>query len=170
MLCLVVLSLASCRPLPDSEIPLPRRSVTPAPDGASQVTRAWHAAIESESPAVITHTENELTALAAANLHGAPLDDVRLWIEPDEVLVTARCTSRACRHLRARVAISADSGRVRLDTLAATVDGRAVPRFVLASLRTALNDALVDTHLPVRIDQVTLRTGAVDIHVSPADG
>ncbi len=163
----MMLVLGGCATRQPATIPLPARTVTPSADSGAAMVGAWMAAMEGTLTTQIVVSEADLTALARANMVGAPLDDLTIWIEEGHAVLDAHCTTRACHQVRAIVQLTTRDGQPRLLIDQTTIDGRRVPPFILASLQSALNDALTDSALPLRIDAVRLYSGRAEFTVSP---
>jgi hypothetical protein len=160
--------LAGCRAAPRPVVTLPARAVLPEPGQAQALYDRWAAALEeAEGPVKLSATEAELTALAAAYLADTPVERLTLWCQHDGQLVALALVNQFGSHwLAASLRLEAPDGRPRLVFDAANLDGRPIPRFVLRSLQAAVNDALTDAALPLRLERAILGEGVLELVVS----
>jgi hypothetical protein len=110
-------------------------------------------------------SEAELTAYALESA-GAAVSELSVWIEPEGVHVVATTGDGAGHRAYALVGLAEADQRARLALVHVELAGHRVPRWIVASLEKAANDALDDMQLTWRVERVALGSGTATINGS----
>ena len=127
-----------------------------SPEAADALTARLTALDGTQGPFELTVSEQELTAYARANLAGTPVQDVSIWLEPEGVHLLASVDLGSTHALYAFAQLDCAEGALQVDSLHLALDGHVVPRWIVASLEKAANDALADMQTALRLERITL--------------
>ena len=156
----VLCALASCaRPVSSPSLTPPSRPVSASVEAARRLETRFSDALSRDGPFQIAVSEEELTSYLTIETDIGPLHDLRIWFTQQQVLFMARIDALGQHVLRATLALGCKDGKLQIAFTSAELDGKPIPRFVLASLQKAINDALTDAHLPMRVEQITWEEG-----------
>lgn len=153
-------ALASCaRPISSPSLTSPTRPVIISVEAAQRLETRFSEVLSRDGPFQIAVSEEELTSYLAIETDTSPLHDPRVWFIQQRILFMARIDALGQQALRATLTLGCKDGKLQIAFESAELNGKPIPRFVLASLQKAINDALTDAHLPMRIEQVTWEEG-----------
>lgn len=130
-------------------------------DAAALVERVQAVGAQN-GPFALTLSEQELTAYLQTSLQGTPVDAATLWIEPQGIYVLASNIEfelELCGLLT--LSVAEDTPRVALAS--ATLNGRRLPRWLLASLSMSANDVLADMQRSWSIERIELEQGSARV-------
>ncbi len=148
-------TLASCaRPISSPPLAPPTRPVIVSLEAAQRLETRFSEALSRDGPFQIPVSEEELTSYLAIETDIGPLRDPRVWFVQQRILFTARIDALGQHALCATLTLGSKDGKLQIAFESAELNGKSVPRFVLASLKKAINDALTDAHLPMRIERI----------------
>ena len=106
-------------------------------------------------------SEEELTSYVALNVQGSSVRSIAIWITRGGIHVSAELHLLGQHTVEAALDVTCHDGQLQTRMQHATLDRRPLPRFVLASIQEATNDALADAHLFIDVEQIILREGSV---------
>jgi hypothetical protein len=117
--------------------------------------------LDEPGPFQLAFTDEELTSYLATY---APSDTIRemvVWLTPAQVHLAGQLLALGQHRVQAVLTLTPHGGALRIGIRQGLLDGKPLPRFLLASLEKAVNDALADAASPVRIEQVLISEGSM---------
>jgi len=160
----VLSALIGCsqdRPSPPSA--RPPRAVPKSEEAARRLVARVDQALRTPGPARIVIAEEEITSYLAMTLADGPIQDLSVWFTPGEIRLWARLRTRGELRLRAVLTVALQGGDAQVQVHHAALNGRPLPRFLLASFQGAANAALADAHLPLQMEELALGEGSMVI-------
>jgi hypothetical protein len=133
---------------------------------ASALAGRIGALVGVRGPFVLSASEEEVTALAAQNLVGAPVRDLTVWLGADGVDAQASIDAAGTHAVYAHVTVACEAGTVRLGLSCIALEGHALPRWILQSAEKAANAALADLQTTLHVDRIDLGEGTAVIYGS----
>jgi len=118
------------------------------------------AALGERGPLRLTVTEEELTSYLALNSQSLPLRDITVWLTQGHICFAAQLDVWGRPKVQGQLGLTCSQGKLQVQLQVVTVDGRSLPRLLLASMEQAANDALMDAQVPVRFEQVVMTEGS----------
>lgn len=159
---LLLLSLlVSCRPAPLAIPKEPTREIVVSAEAAKRLNDMISDATRSKGPLRLLISEEELTSYVALNVQGSSVRSIAIWITRGGIHVSAELHLLGQHTVEAALDVTCHDGQLQTRMQHATLDRRPLPRFVLASIQEATNDALADAHLFIDVEQIILREGSV---------
>jgi hypothetical protein len=161
-LCLVSVLLVGCggrAAIPTSDQPF--KPVVVSEEASRRAVEHVMAALDEPGPFRLTLTDEELTSYLATDAPNDTIDDVAIWLTPNQVHLAGQLRAWGQHRIQAVLTLIPYEGTLRVGIQRGLLDGRPLPRFLLASLEKAINDALADAASPVEIDQVLVSEGSV---------
>lgn len=137
----------------------PPREIHISPEAARQMTDRITETMRDSGPFRLLISEVELTSYAALNLRGTEIRKIAIWFTQGRICLSAQFDLWGPRTIKAMLIATCRDDSIQIDVQKATLDGRLLPRFILASIQDAANDALADAHLSVRVKQIVLGEG-----------
>lgn len=146
-------SPAPCIPTADEEI---------SPEAARRLLERL-AVVGRQQRFAITLPAEELSSYLRQSTRGSAIQRLGLELGAGEVCLSAEILARRTHRVILRFAPRAAAGKLQMHLQAASYDGRAIPRIVLAALEAALNAALADASLGIVVEQVTVGAGCIQL-------
>ena len=160
LVCLCLLStLAGCKPERSPELLQPPREITVSPEAAQRLTDLFTRAMSTHGSVRILIGEEEVTSYLFPSLQATAISDIRVWFTQETMCLTAQLDMCGQHTIGAILSVACRDGVLQACVRQATLDGQHLPRFVLASVEEAINDALADAQLSLRVRQVVLGEG-----------
>jgi NADPH-dependent ferric siderophore reductase len=164
ILCVTVL-LAGCARHRATIPPQPPTRAVVGDEAAASALAGRIAALEGvRGPFVLSASEEEVTALAAQNLVGAPVRDLTIWLGAEGVDAQASIDAAGTHTVYAHVTVACEAGTVRIGLSRIALEGHALPRWILASAEKAANAALADLQTTLHVDRIDLSEGGVVVY------
>lgn len=160
-------ALNTCPPLGPAAIEMPQREIDVSMPSAQALGERFERVLTASGPHAIAFTEEELTSYLALGLGDAWLRNPQVWLTSQGVYMRADLTLHQTWQLCLLIRPTTHEGRLRVSLIAGSLGGHAIPRWVLASAESALNDALTDTELPVYIEELVLGEGSAHVTLTP---
>jgi len=109
-------------------------------------------------------TECEITSYLAHATSPSAVKRITVWFESTgaHVATTLSLTGGSAR-VHATLSASAHDGTAAIELGQATWNGRPIPRFVMASIQEALNDALSDAQLGIAVSDIAFSEGSLTV-------
>jgi len=153
-------TLVGCTPgTPSPTLAWPPRHVPTSEKAARRLVERLDQALRIQGPVRVVITEAEATSYLVLNLQEAPIRDLAVCFTPGEIHLWAKVRAWREPTLQMLLTVTSARGRPQVDVRGATLNGRPLPRFLLASLQEATNDALSDAHSSLWVEQVMLGEG-----------
>lgn len=105
--------------------------------------------------------EEELNSYLAHVLQETWVRELTVQLTKEGVYLSAGIYLLGPRSMQASLDVTADCGRPKVCVRHASLDGHPLPRLLLASIQEAMNDALADANLPVRVQDAMFSEGSV---------
>ena len=144
---------------------LPRR-VAVSEDAARRLSDRVSKALQGRGPLYVSVTEEELTSYLALNLQGLPLRCLAVWFTQGQMRFSAQLDAWGQPEIRGHLGLACSKGKIQVCLIQATLNGQPLPRFLLASVEEAANDALADAQVPLRVERISLNEGSVLVTVT----
>ena len=148
----------------------PARSIPRSEDAARRLVNRFDQALRTPGRVRLVMAEEEVTSYLEMNLRDAPVRDLSVWFTPGGIHLRAKVRAWREPTLQALVTVSSRNRRLQVQVEHAALNGRSLPRPLMASLQQAANAALADAHPYVRVEQVLLGEGFVIIVGSTEQG
>jgi hypothetical protein len=162
----MLLSLAGCAaPRPAVSSP-PARHVSITQEAADRLVERIAAAIKSEGVVRLHISEDESSSYLSLGLFEHPVERVQVWFDDERTHILATMDVLGPRALHAVLGFSIDGGRLHVHIQEGDLDGRPLPRFLLKSAQSAVNDALSDAQMPLWIERVHVSEGSLLIEAT----
>jgi len=171
VLACLVGTLIGCAPdIPSPTLAQPPRHIPTSEEAARRLVERLDQALRTQGPVRVVITEAEATSYLALNLQDVPIRNLSVWFTLGEIHLWAKARAWHEPTLQMLLTVTSAGGRPQVDVRRATLNGRPLPRFLLASLQEATNDALADAHSPLQVKQVALGEGFMIVVGSTGQG
>lgn len=146
--------------MPDATLP---QHVELSEEAARQVSERVLKALQTPGPLRLDLTEEELASYFSFNSSGLPLVDLVIRVNQGQIWFWARIDIWSRPVIHGRLSLTCDEGKIQIRLDQTWLSGRRLPRFLLASIEKAANDALSDIQLPLQIERIVLDDGIVSV-------
>lgn len=154
-------ALAACAPISPPAGEQPSRRIAISTESARRLPDRVAEAMDSDGSVRLLINEEELNSYLVSILQDTWVRAITVWLTEEGVYVSAEFRFLGPRSMQAALDITTDHGKPTVRVRRAALDGHPLPRFLLASIQEAMNDALADAHLPVRMDRTVFGEGFV---------
>jgi hypothetical protein len=150
--------------VPAADAPQRAEPVPVSPAAAQRLADKVASALEQSGPVRLLVTEEELTSYLALSLSGSPFSDLQVRLVPGALVVSAQLQvpqlgALGHHHLQGTLTTAHRGEVLRINLQQGLLDGRPLPRFLLASLEEAVNDLWAEAGLSLHLQQITLGEG-----------
>jgi hypothetical protein len=160
---LAILGLGCAQAPPVAPIAPPPRTLALSPATARQVALRLNETAEARGPFTLRLSEDELSSYLAYEAETAPLREIGVWFDVAQVTLQARMPELGDRRLLAVAGLSIREGVPQVALHQLLLNGQTLPRLLVDPLQQALNDALADARLTVRLEEITLEEGSLTL-------
>ena len=158
--CLLI-ALAACAPVAPPAGEQPSGQAEISPELARNLRDRMAEAMQGDGAVRLLVNEEELNSYLAYVLQETWVREITVRLTKEGVYLSAEIYLLGPRSMQASLDVTADCGRPKVCVRHASLDGHPLPRFLLASIQEAMNDALVDANLPVRVQDALFSEGSV---------
>jgi hypothetical protein len=144
-----------------NEVPSPRPVISE--EAAHQLSERVSKALQTPGPLHLNLTEEELTSYLALNAQSLPLEAPTLRLIQGQLWFWAKIAVWSHPVICGELNLTCDKGQIRVHLNQAWLNGQRLPRFLLASVEQAANDALADIQLPLQVEHISIGDGTMVI-------
>lgn len=142
---------------------MPPQRVAISEDAARRLSERVSKALQTPGPLRLDLTEEELASFLALHSQGLPLEGLAIRLARGQIWFWAKIKLWNHPALHGQLGLTCDRGRIQVHLNQAWLNGHRLPRFLLASVEKAANDALSDIQLRLQVEHITLDDGAISI-------
>lgn len=150
----------STKPLP---LENPPRPIPISQEAATRLEERFTEAMRNHTRMDLTLSDEEATSYAVQALQGNGMRELSIWFTPLLAHVQASIDYRGNHTVKAILTLEAPQGILKMHVQRATLDGQKVPRWILASVEAAANDAIADAQSPLWVEEITCGNGTLHL-------